>query len=157
MVNYEIEKSVNGTIYTTVGSIAALGNSTTPVSYNWFDTNPNKGTNYYRIKGIDLAGHLHYSSRARVLFGKGAPAIVLYPNPIHTNNFKVDMYNLVKGIYVLKLYNNMGQLVYTQQLQHDGSQATKIIYLNKDIDKGAYQLQLSGGNGFKTTQSIIKN
>jgi hypothetical protein len=67
------------------------------------------------------------------------------------------MYNLVKGTYVLKLYNNMGQLVYTDQLQHDGSQATKIIYLNKDIDKGAYQLQLSNASGYKTTKSIIKN
>jgi hypothetical protein len=48
-------------------------------------------------------------------------------------------------------------LVHTQQLQHDGSQATRTINLNGNIAKGAYQLQLKGDNGFKTTKVFIKN
>ena len=62
-----------------------------------------------------------------------------------------------KGTYVLNLYSNDGRLVYTQQLQHDGSQATRTITLNSDIAKGAYQLQLMGDNGFKTSKILIKN
>jgi hypothetical protein len=157
MVKYEIEKSTFGTVFAPVNNKMALGNSSLPVNYNWVDASPNMGSNFYRIKGIDKAGNVRYSNVVRVLFGKGEPAIVVYPNPMQGTSFKIDMYNLVKGTYVLKLYDNTGQLVYTEPLKHDGSQATKTINLNADIGKGAYQLQLNGGNGFKTTQKMIKN
>jgi hypothetical protein len=157
MASYEVEKSAFGTTFAKVNTTTAIGNSTTPVSYNWFDANPNMGSNFYRVKAIDRAGHIKYSDIVRVVFGKGEPGIVVYPNPVEGRTFKIDLNNMAKGVYVLNLYNSMGQLVYTEQWQHDGSQATKTISLKGDISKGAYQLQLSGGNGFKTTQTLIKN
>jgi hypothetical protein len=157
MVKYEVEKSTYGTSFTKASTTTALGNSTAPVNYNWFDTNPNMGSNFYRVKGTDKAGNVRYSDAVRVLFGKGEPAIVVYPNPLQGNTFKIDMYNLAKGMYVLNLYSNTGQLVYSEQLQHDGSQATKTINLKGDIGKGMYQLQLNNSAGFKTTKTIIKN
>lgn len=157
MLKYEVEKSTYGTTFVKANSTPALGNSTLPVNYNWFDANPNMGTNFYRVKGIDKAGNVRYSEVVRVMFGKGDPRIVVYPNPMEGNTFKVDMYNLVKGIYLLNLYNSMGQLVYTEQLQHDGSQATRTITVKGEIGRGAYQLQLSNSNGFKTTHTLIKN
>ena len=157
MVKYEVEKSTFGTNFTKVNTTSAIGNSSTPVSYNWFDANPSIGTNFYRVKAIDRAGNVKYSDIVKVTFGKGEPGIVVYPNPLEGRTFKIDMNNMAKGAYLLNLYNNMGQLVYTEQLQHDGSQATRTINLKTDIAQGAYQLQLSGGNGFKTTQSVIRN
>ena len=157
MLRYEVEKSTYGTNFVKANSTIARGNSTTPVDYNWFDTNPNMGTNFYRVKGIDKAGNVRYSEMVRVLFGKGEPSIVVYPNPVEGRTFKMDMYNLVKGTYVLNLYSNDGRLVHTEQLQHDGSQATRTITLNSDISKGAYQLQLMSDNGFRTTKTLIKN
>ena|GEM_PF-951585 len=157
MLRYEVEKSTYGTTFAKTNSTTALGNSTSPVNYNWFDVKPNMGTNFYRVKGIDKAGNVRYSDIVRVLFGKGEPHIVVYPSPMEGNTFKVDMYNLAKGNFQLNLYNAMGQKVYTEQWQHDGSQATKIIQIKGEIGKGAYQLQLSGDNGFKTSQIIIKN
>jgi hypothetical protein len=47
--------------------------------------------------------------------------------------------------------------VYTTTVQHDGNPATKTVELKGEVSKGAYQLQLSNDNGFKTTQLIIKN
>ena len=157
MVKYEVERSAYGTNFAKLSTTIAIGNSSSPVSYNWFDANPNMGTNFYRVKAIDRAGNMKYSDVVKVTFGKGEPGIVVYPNPMEGRIFKIDMNNMAKGAYLLNLYNNMGQLVYTEQLQHDGSQVTRTINLKTDIAKGAYQLQLSGGNGFKTTQRIIKN
>ena len=157
MLTYEVEKSSYGNSFSKVNTTNAIGNSSNPVNYNWFDTKPNIGTNFYRVKGIDKAGNVRYSNIGRVLYGKGEPAIVVYPNPTEGNFFKMDMYNLVKGTYLLNLYNDMGQLIYTEQLQHDGSQATKTINLKGEVVKGTYQLQLSNDNGFQTTQKIIKN
>ena len=156
MASYEVERSTFGTSFTKVNTTAALGNSSTPVNYNWFDANPNMGTNFYRVKGIDKAGNVRYSSIVQVLSGKGEPGIVVYPNPMQGSTFKMDMNNMAKGTYLLTLYNNMGQLVYTEQLVHDGIPVTRTINLKTDIAKGAYQLQLSG-NAFKITQTILKN
>jgi hypothetical protein len=158
MVKYEVEKSAYGTSFSKVNSTTALGNSTTPVNYNWFDTNPVMGNNFYRIKGIDKVGNVRYSDMVKVLFGKGEPGIVVYPNPLQGKVFQVDMNNLAKGTYLLNLYNTMGQKLYSEKIQHDGAQAaTKTIDLNMDVEQGFYQLQLIGDNGYKTTKSIIKN
>jgi hypothetical protein len=157
MASYELERSTYGTNFIKVNTTTALGNSTAPVNYNWFDANPTMGTNFYRIKAIDKAGNIKYSDIAKVTFGKGEPGIVVYPNPLKGTTFSIDLNNLAKGNYLLNLYNNMGQLVYTEQWLHNGSQATRVIDLKTDIPKGLYQLQLSNDNGFKITQKIIKN
>jgi hypothetical protein len=157
MVSYEVERSTYGTAFTKVNTTNALGNSTTAVNYNWMDMNPNPGTNFYRIKAIDKAGNVKYSDIAQVMVGKAEPGITVYPNPVPGNSFTVDMNNLVKGNYLLSLYDNMGALVYTEQFVHDGSQATKMINLKSGIAPGVYQLQLSNEKGFKTTQKIFKN
>ena len=158
MVRYEVEKQTYGTPYSKVNTTNALGNSTSPVNYNWFDANPAMGYNFYRVKGIDKAGNVRYSDMVKILFGKGEPGIVVYPNPVEGDVFKVDLNNLAKGTYLIDLYNTSGQKVYTGQIQHDGSiLVTKVINLNSDVSKGVYQLQISSDNGFRTTQKIIKN
>jgi hypothetical protein len=157
MASYEVERSAYGTDFVKVNSTAASGNSNTAVSYNWFDTNPTMGTNFYRVKAIDKAGNIKYSDIVKVSFGKGEPGIVVYPNPLKGTIFSIDLNNLPKGSYQLNLYNNTGQLLYTEQWLHYGSQATRLIDLKTDIPTGLYQLQLSNENGFKTTQKIIKN
>jgi Peptidase family M1 domain/Secretion system C-terminal sorting domain len=154
---YEVERSAYGTGFTKINTTAALGNSSSPVTYTWFDANPNSGTNFYRIKAIDKAGNIKYSDIAKVIVGKGEPGIVAYPNPMEGNSFKIDLNNMEKGTYLLNLYNYTGQLVYTTTVQHDGNPATKTVELKGEVSKGAYQLQLSNDNGFKTTQLIIKN
>jgi Peptidase family M1 domain len=157
MAGYEVERSAFGTGFSTVNTTTALGNSATPVNYSWFDANPRMGTNFYRVKAIDKAGNIKYSDIAKVIFGKGEPGIVVYPNPIKGTTFSIDLNNLPKGSYLLNLYNNTGQLLYTEQWLHNGSLATRIIDLKTDMPKGLYQLQLSGDSGFKTTQKLIKN
>ncbi|MFM6926664.1 MAG: T9SS type A sorting domain-containing protein [Ferruginibacter sp.] len=157
MSSYEVERQAYGTAFVKMNSTAAAGNSAATVNYSWLDANPVMGTSFYRIRGTDKAGNTRYSETVRVLYGKGEPAMVVYPNPLPGSSFTVDLYNLPKGTYLLSLYNNMGQLLYSEQLQHDGSQASRSINPGTGMGKGTYQLQLSGSNGFKTTQKIVKN
>ena len=157
MADYEVERSTYGTAFAKVNTTRAKGNSTTAVNYDWFDANPARGTNFYRVKAIDKARNVKYSIIVKVSFGKGEPGIVIYPNPLVGATFALDLNNIVKGSYLLNLYNNMGQLLYTEQWLHYGSQTTRIVNLKTDLTKGLYQLQLSSDNGFKTTEKIIKN
>jgi hypothetical protein len=59
--NFIIERSADGAQFTTIGTIAAAGNSNKPLNYAFTDLAPGKNTNYYRLKQTDLDGHFTYS------------------------------------------------------------------------------------------------
>ncbi|HMK24910.1 MAG TPA: T9SS type A sorting domain-containing protein, partial [Chitinophagaceae bacterium] len=126
-------------------------------NYSWFDASPQMGNNFYRIRGFDQAGNFKYSTVVKVLFGKDAPGIVVYPNPIVGNSFTVDMNNMDKGMYNISLINNLGQEVFSQAVMHDGGSVMKTITMRQTLPQGTYQLVLKGDNGMKLTQQVIKD
>lgn len=66
---FVVERSLDGSSYTSIGSVAAAGNSQTPTSYSFTDASPLKGRNYYRLKEIDLDNRSIYSNIRIVVFG----------------------------------------------------------------------------------------
>ena len=156
MNSYEVERSANGTQFSKSVSVASLGNTNQPRTYGWFDTNPFGGDNFYRIKSIDKAGNVKYSSIAKVNIAKGDPGITVYPNPVNGNMFNLQLNNLAKGIYVISLTNNLGQQVYSSTVQHNGGSATQTVELRNKLPGGVYDLQISG-EGVKMTERLIKN
>jgi len=157
MDHYEVERSATGSNFSRKTNVAAIGNSSGPVSYSWFDASPDMGYNFYRIRGIDRAGNFKYSPVVKVLFGKDEPGIVIYPNPVNGNTLELQLTNTDKGTYTVSLFNNLGQRVFSTQVQHSGGSATKTIVLGHTLINGIYQLLLTGGNGVKITERIIKN
>jgi hypothetical protein len=157
MDRYEVERSVNGSNFERKTTVAAIGNSSGSVDYTWFDANPVMGNNFYRIKGFDQAGNFKYSQIVKVLFGKDAPGIVVYPNPLVGNTFTVDMNNIAKGMYRVSLINNLGQEVFSEAVIHDGGSVMKTITIKQTLSPGVYQLVLKGENGMKLTQKLIRN
>jgi len=154
MASYEVEKSTNGTYFAKVNTTPAIGNSTTPVDYNWFDANPNMGSNFYRVKGIDKAGNTRYSQIVKVTFGKGEPSIVVYPNPVKDRIVTVQLKEMQKDNYQLRLINTAGQAVYTQSLKHNGGNATQTIVLGKELANGVYLLEITSDN-IRTTKTLL--
>ena len=157
MDHYEVERSTNGINFAVKSTVAAIGNSTSSVDYTWFDANPVMGNNFYRVRGFDRSGNAKYSQVVKVLFGKNEPGIVVYPNPIVGNSFTVDLNNIEKGIYSLRLINNLGQEVYSEAIQHDGGFVMRPISMKETLPVGTYQLVLRGENGINLTQQIVKN
>ena len=156
MNRYEVEKSADGAQFNKVATVAALGNSSQPVNYSWFDSNPIAGNNFYRIKAIDKTGLIKYSSIVKVNIAEGNPAITLYPNPVIGDHFSLQLTNLAKGTYLITIANNLGQQVYNAQLKHNGGSVTQTIELNNNLSKGVYQLQVTG-NDMKLSRSFIRN
>ncbi|MBL7701765.1 MAG: hypothetical protein JNM14_05915 [Ferruginibacter sp.] len=157
MEKYEVEKSVDGSNFSKQNTTAAIGNSTSPVNYGWFDAAPVKGNNFYRVKAYDKAGAIKYTSIVKVNIGKAEPAITVMPNPVSSNAFGLQLTDLEKGTYTLILYNNLGQQVYNTKLQHDGGSAIKRIQPDATLANGSYRLLLLGENNVRLTAAIIKN
>ncbi|WP_304068220.1 T9SS type A sorting domain-containing protein [Pedobacter glucosidilyticus] len=54
--SFEIERSVDGISFTKIGSKEGSGTTTALTKYRFVDENPLPGTNYYRLKQIDIDG-----------------------------------------------------------------------------------------------------
>jgi hypothetical protein len=66
----------------------------------------------------------------------------------------VQFQNTNEAMYQINIFNQIGQTIYTQQLQHTGRTATNVVTLPENIAKGIYSVQISN-NSVKTTQKII--
>jgi hypothetical protein len=54
---FDIEHSVNGTEWRQIGEVAAAGNSTEKIEYQYTDNTPANSINYYRLIQRDIDGH----------------------------------------------------------------------------------------------------
>jgi Secretion system C-terminal sorting domain len=82
--NFVIERSTNGTQFTTIGTVAARGNTNQLSQYSFADENVLKGTTYYyRLRQVDIDGKELFSEIRTVRLGDTRGNLVLQPNPAH--------------------------------------------------------------------------
>ena len=150
---YEVERSENGQQFIKLGTVQALGNSST-MNYKLFDPAPFKGSNFYRVKIIEGV-QSSFSQVVKVTMGAGLiKSMIIYPNPVDGNNINIQM-NLPKGYYNLSLVNKKGQQILLKSLSYGGGSATERIEVAKSIPPGVYHLKLSG-EGILISQQLIK-
>ena len=85
---FKVERSLDGSNFTDIGTVAAAGNSNTTRSYNYTDRNIdrlNSTVMYYRLRQIDLDNRYKYSTVIRLTYKeKETPHSIVYPNPAST-------------------------------------------------------------------------
>jgi len=77
---FELERSPDGVHFTRIGTVPATGNSSTEKHYQYNDTDPMQGNNYYRLKIFDADGTFKYSNII-LLKVSGNSSLSVYPNP----------------------------------------------------------------------------
>jgi hypothetical protein len=79
---FEVELSKNGTDFTSIATITAIGTSSTPNQYEYLHKNPVPGKLYYRIRQVDRDGKSAYSLVVTVSVGtNNTYKPTLYPVP----------------------------------------------------------------------------
>lgn len=80
---FEVQRSLTGTDFTTVGTVAAAGSSSTTRNYAFTDAFwPAAATElYYRPRLVDTDGTSRYSPVRSLALPQASPALVLVPNP----------------------------------------------------------------------------
>ena len=79
------------------------------------------------------------------------PAVVIYPVP-STGVFNIDLKNEVKNI---KVYNLLGQVVYTEQFDINNTLTTKQIDLS-GLNDGNYIFSLTNENGTSNFEVVLR-
>ena len=141
---FEILKATNPASFYKVATI--YGSTSGNQKYQWLDQSPTTGVVYYQLKSTGKSGEVQYSKIVKVNLSTGSQGINIYPNPVKGNTIALQMRNMEKAIYQVKLYNMNGQQVYATTLPFTGGSATQQLTIDKNLVKGNYSIRLTNGN-----------
>ena len=104
-----ILRSDNARSWTEIGFITGNGSSTAAINYQFIDTKPMLGKNYYQLKQMDYDGSSELSPIQTVVFGDKNNAFILFPNP-SDGIFTIDGQGKNDG-QTASVYTSEGQLM----------------------------------------------
>ncbi len=155
MASYDLEHSTKGNEFVKLATVKAKANDNSNINYSWTDNNPATGDNYYRIRSTGRNGEIKYSGIAKVRIEQtGRTEITVYPNPISGQTLLLQLNNLAKGQYNIRILNAAGQEVYNSSYQHQGNNGSHSLRIPALAVKGVYNLIISNEN-FTSSQPII--
>jgi hypothetical protein len=154
---FEIQRSANGSAFTTIAFIEGHGTTTQQQQYSFVDNMVTSNTSYaYRLKQLDFNGAFEYSSIVNV--GITLPTEFTlaqnYPNPFNPST-KISFAVPVKSDVTLEVYNLIGQKMMTL-FQGSVDAGTHTQVLNADgMSSGMYLVKMIavGENGSQFTSS----
>jgi hypothetical protein len=147
---YEVQRSVDGTRFSTKGTVAATGAGT----YKWLDENAVSGYNFYRIKAVESNGLIKYTQVVKVQLG-GKAGITVSPNPVQNNYVNVSINKDLVGKYGIRITNIAGQAVYNKEVIHGGGSSSQGFVLPSQLSKGIYQLEVVAPDNSRHIEKLI--
>lgn len=141
---YEIEKSLDGIQWETIGKIQAKTNTN---SYQFEDVQPNNGYNYYRIKQVYINQQVYYSW-TRVVELIQEQGMWIYPNP-NQGVFTIDFEQ--SDAYQIEIFDAIGQRIF--QTSFTGNK--NLIQLDVQAT-GIYTIKVSTDNNSYYSRLVIK-
>lgn len=149
--HFEIERSNDGSNFSSIGKVAAAGSSNFERTYRFNDIKVNNGVNYYRLKAVDKDGSFSYSNTVALQVSiKGISITGIYPSPF-VDKVNIALAAETNTIATLRLLDNTGRQLRLQtnainkglnnlSFNNLGSLA-KGLYLVEVIIDGAVQSQ----------------
>lgn len=147
---FTIERSVNGTDFTAIGSVNAAGTSTTLKSYVFTDLNPLRGTGFYRLSQTDIDGQKQYVGIKRIenVFVKTFEVKALSDNP---GKLVLQINTSSHGRFNLKVYDLNGRKLTNESFSISSGLSNKEVKLKA----GVYIWEIRNENGEAMQQKVI--
>lgn len=141
---FVVERSGDTGGFDSISVVTAINNGNTN-DYNFIDPNMLIGTNYYRLREVDMDGVIRYSKIVTLNNREISGKMAVYPNPaIETLNFTVT--SPAAQQVIVQVYNLSGVvLMTTQQMLNVGSNQ-QAVALN-GLKSGNYILKVSSRTG----------
>ncbi len=156
---YDIERSTDGTNFSSIGLKAVTGNSSTRENYQFNDdlSSFSASAFYYRLKMIDTDGNFKYSNIILIRKDqKGMTDIAIIPNPVvKGNTVTLRFESAVKSVVDIKVIDMAGRIMFTQQNNATQGINSVSIYHLERLHPGMYLLQMNDGSAVQTTKFTI--
>lgn len=151
---FSIERSANGTDFTTIGKVAAT-NAANGSPYSFTDTRPLTGNNYYRLSQTDLNGKPTYYSVLKATLNSKTGSHVLFPNPASAS-ITIGFNHPDKERLTVKLINEQGILVQSYQYDKAAGYWQQTIPVAQ-LANGQYYIQVKGAKTDLTQPLVIRH
>ena len=151
--NYDIQRSNDGTNFSTVGTVAAKGSG----AYSFNDDLGNAGvlpaTIYYRLKAVDKDASKMYSKVVAVSINTLKASITIYPNPVQAILY-INISAIKDNAAQLRIVDMQGKIVATQNAKLVAG-TTLLTIPTIWLAAGSYTLDIITPDG-KQSQRFIK-
>jgi hypothetical protein len=150
--SFDIQRSSNGTDFTTIGAVKGNGSKTTISEYSFTDNAPLNGINYYRLRAVETDGKATLSKSVAVVNGKSTTGIVkVYPS---VADAILTVETITEGTTVLNVVDVTGKTVLTKTIKETGFSSTTLDI--SGLSNGLYILSSTSAIG-NMTKKFIKN
>ncbi|MFS8083448.1 MAG: T9SS type A sorting domain-containing protein [Ginsengibacter sp.] len=149
---FEVQKSMDGQTFNDIGFVAGHGNSSQLHNYNYTDVKVLSGSNYYRLKQIDMDGRITYSSIIKLDYTKFGWAVL--GNPSSNNSWVQVQMDKSANIIVQVVGMNGSVIQNTNEGKIEAGTYSIPLHLN-NVSSGIYVLRLIV-DGKSYSKEIIK-
>ncbi len=146
VAHFVIERSIDGRAFYTIGERAAIGNTASNKRYSFTDNKPLKGTNFYRLKMVDLDGQFTYSATVAIN-NKMSTVLAIYHNPVKENL----VFSIADDVTLAEVYDMEGKLLIERKIT-PGLNSIMV----QSLSTGTYLLQVFNKDKMITKASFIK-
>jgi hypothetical protein len=155
---FEIERSVDGNTFATIGFVEGEGTTTEPNFYSFEDLSPftENFTIYYRLKQVDFDGNFSYSKTISVEFSMPGDFTLKqnYPNPFNPST--IVEYNIQEaGLVSLKVYDVLGKEVATLVNEEKAVGNHNVTFDAGNLPSGVYFYTIRAGNFISTKKMML--
>ncbi|MBS1577129.1 MAG: T9SS type A sorting domain-containing protein [Bacteroidetes bacterium] len=148
--HFVIERSENGTNWTTIASVKAAGESSTLINYNYTDKNAIAAILYYRIKQVDLDAAFIYTTVAAIRSENSKTDVNIAT--ASKNTVLVNFSQQVKSTVVIRLLSVSGQLMAQQNVSNPSGQ---VAFNVANAGTGIYIVSITDNKDIKIAKQIL--
>jgi hypothetical protein len=141
---YEVQRSKDGMVWTTIATVRATGNATN--NYTYADKNNVGSTLQYRIRQVDTDGTATFTSIRTLNSHNGVQPIVA----AFKDNIRVQFQQAIKGRTVIQVVGLNGYVA----LQKVVGQGSADLQLPVRL-KGIYIVRISNGNDLNIAKQVL--
>jgi hypothetical protein len=152
--HFDLERSVDGVNYQSIGKINAAGSSNARKNYSLTDNAVPASTVYYRVRLNDIDGKKTYSNTVSVITKSITGQVAVNPNPVSTR-YNVTMQAPQGGVGTLQLVDLSGKTVWTKQYNLQKGQ--NFISINRTTEAKGIYVMVFRVNDTMATQKLIIN
>ncbi|MBX0332456.1 putative Ig domain-containing protein [Pontibacter sp. HSC-14F20] len=147
---FEVERSVDGENFTTIGQVKASGTTTAAIDYTFTDETPLKDQGYYRLRLVRLDGSATYSNIILVEDRSlAASSFRVYPNPAATGDeVTIEVANLKENEDVTFMITDASgrQMLSRQVRTTELGELYLTLPVGSPLKPGIYNLTVAGSN-----------
>lgn len=149
---FTIEKSIDGTNFVSIGTVAGSGNTTNVMNYSFIDYNAFAGTSYYRLKQTDYNGD---SKTFGIITSQNCNSGSVNVNAFNdqTGNISIVIDSDITADYTATLVDALGKQISAKALKvEEGNNTFKMDVTG--VNAGIYFISIENGKE-KTTKKIF--